>query len=130
MKNLSIPAVLFPLWALGAGIINGLLGTGGGILLTYALAKSLPREKYSPKDVFVCSMTAIIPISVFSLFTYPTELSPSLSSLLKLVLPSAAGGILGAVLSSKLKSIILEKGFALLIVYAGLRMLTTLGGAV
>ena len=128
MKNLSSVSVIFSIFALGAGVVNGLLGTGGGILLTYALAKALPRTKYSPKDVFVCSMTAVIPISLFSLFTYPRERSPSLPVLLGIILPATAGGILGAVLSTKLKSVIVEKAFALLIVYAGLRMLINIGG--
>jgi len=128
MKKFSSVSLVFSLFALASGVVNGLLGTGGGILLTYALAKALPRTKYSPKDVFVCSMTAVIPISVFSLFTYPPEMSPSLTVLLGIVLPAAAGGIFGAVLSAKLKSVIVEKAFALLIVYAGVRMLIRIGG--
>ncbi|MBR6807413.1 MAG: TSUP family transporter [Clostridia bacterium] len=125
MKSTSrfIPHIVFVLLSLGAGCINGVLGTGGGLLLTFIISRSLRGKGYSPKDVFVCSMTAVIPICVFSLFTYPSKLAPAPGELIGIVLPAAAGGLVGAVLSDKLKTVILQKGFALFVIYAGIRML-------
>ncbi len=125
MKSISriYPYIIFTLFTFGAGLVNGLLGTGGGILLTFIISRVLHGKDYSPKDVFVCSMTAVIPICLVSLFTYSTDILPNTRSLLGIMLSAAIGGLLGAVLSDKLKSAVLEKGFALLIIYAGVRML-------
>ena len=68
-------------------------------------------------------MTAVIPICLVSMFTYSTDILPNTRTLIGIMISAAIGGILGAVLSDKLKSAVLEKGFALLIIYAGARML-------
>ena len=124
LRKYSVSLILlFTVFTFGAGIVNGLLGTGGGILLTYIISKVLTRDKYSPKDVFVCSMAAVIPISIFSLLTYPSVTVQSKKELTGIIFSAATGGLIGAILSNKLKSVILEKAFAIFIIYSGIRML-------
>ena len=122
-KSSIITQIIFIIFAFGAGTVNGLLGTGGGILLTYVISLTLRDKDFSPKDVFACSMVAIVPICIFSLFTYSFDVFPTVKELLCIIIPSVLGGLTGAILSDRLKSVILEKAFAILIIYAGIKML-------
>lgn len=107
-----------------AGFINGLLGTGAGTILIFIYSLLYGgRKGYSSKDSFASAMTAVLPISVFSLLTYRIPDVFDFSLLYSLILPAAAGGILGAYLSGKVKAVFLKKLFAVLVIYAGFNML-------
>ncbi len=107
--------------ALAAGALNGLLGTGGGILFTLIYRKLMP----SPKDAFVSAMTTVLPISAVSLMTYGGDAVLSAGELVPLAISSGLGGLLGAYLSTRVSSRTLELIFSLIVIYSGLRMLFT-----
>jgi len=105
---------------MAAGFLNGLTGTGAGII--FLLLFRILRGKLS-KDAFAFSMSCVIPLSAFSLFTYRMPEDFSLLTLAVTLLTAAAGGICGALLQQKLKIDFLKKVFAILVIYSGISMI-------
>lgn len=107
-----------------AGIINGLLGAGGGIIITYYLSHALNSEEKSENGVFANAVATMLPISVASVVLYLIKGYVSLEKELLTILPSAIiGGILGAFLLKKLKLKIVKIIFAALVTISGFLML-------
>ena len=119
--------VLFPLLLIGTslagGAVNGLLGTGGGIIFAYLFKYIEKRGRAHEGTAFPSAMAVILPISLISLTTYDTFAGFDLPFILKLAVPSAVGGLAGAYLSSRVKPIFLERLFAILVISAGIKML-------
>lgn len=103
-----------------AGLINGFFGGGGGMVLVPLLAGwcGLGQRK-----AFATSVAIILPLCVLSaaiyLFRGGVELLPAL--------PYLAGGLVGGLLGGKLFKGLnmtwLRRGFALLILYGGVKAL-------
>lgn len=110
------------LGSFSAGILNGIIGTGGGILFML-LARLLGLTVSDEKNLYAFAMMCVIPTSAVSLLLYPAvPLSPAV--LAKLFLTGIGGGIGGALLKEKIKTSWLNLTFAALTVYAGISMLT------
>jgi len=108
-----------------AGFLNGLLGAGGGIVLIYALAAL--KQDDSPdavRDTFAAAVACILPMTALSALLYASDGRIRWEEVPMLVLPAAAGGILGAFLLDRLPTKLLKKIFAVLVLIAGIRMLT------
>ncbi len=118
--NSSTKKLLAIAVGLGAGIINGLLGTGGGILIIFA--SSLLFPSLSKKDIFATSIASILPMSVVSAASYLQNGSFELKDCLIYILPAAVGGIAGAILLDKIKIPLLKKIFAAMVIWAGITM--------
>lgn len=105
----------------GAGAVNGLLGTGGGILLLSVL-----RRHVGARDAFASALVCILPLSVLSVVLYYLNGTLSLSALnsdtLPFLLGAIPGGILGAFLLDKIKPAHLQLIFAALLLFSGWRM--------
>ncbi|MBQ9151599.1 MAG: sulfite exporter TauE/SafE family protein [Clostridia bacterium] len=129
------PWILCALTGLGAGLLNGLLGAAGGILLVVALPRitpppllyppSLPLGTYHERrDILATALAVMLPISAVSgAFYWLGGIRPSPTLLLALIIPAAAGGLVGAKLLTKLPNHLLKKIFAAIVVIAGVRML-------
>lgn len=104
----------------GAGFLNGLTGTGAGILFLL-LFRTLNGG--ITKDAFAFSMSCVIPLSAFSLFTYAMPKDFSFVTLTVTLITAAAGGLCGALLQEKLKIGLLKKIFAILVIYSGINMI-------
>lgn len=127
--------ILLALTGIGAGLLNGLLGAAGGILLVAVLPRLTPPAKLYPpsvrlglyherRDILATALTVMLPISAVSgIFYWLNGIRPSSALLLLLILPAAAGGLLGARLLGKLPDRVLRKLFAALVVVSGIRML-------
>lgn len=105
---------------LAAGIINGLLGGGGGMIVVPGLALTLGL---SAKKSHATALAVILPASVISacvlLFTFKNDwvlLSAT-------TLGVSAGGVVGALLLKKLKNPAITKIFAVLMLLAGVKLL-------
>ena len=122
---LSARPYLLAVLAFAAGMLNGLLGTGGGMVLVFALGFLLSKEH--AKDAFVISSVGVLAFSVVSTLLYGTGGSYDPAVLPRFALPAAAGGVLGAFLFRRIRTFWLQKLFAVLMLYAGLRMLGVLG---
>ena len=116
--------LLFVFTGAAAGTVNGLLGTGGGIITFFVLTKIYAKSgEYSTKDVFATTYAASALTSVASVFFCLSRGSLSLSEAAPYILPAVAGGAVGAILLDKFNAGIFRKLFALLVVWAGLSMM-------
>lgn len=123
----------------GAGLLNGLLGTAGGILLVTLLPRLTPPQRLAPpyapdplplgetherRDLLATSLCTMLPVSAISAVLYMRNGHiPPWNTLAILALPAIAGGLLGAFLLGRLPNRFLKKLFATLVIVAGLRML-------
>lgn len=107
------------LGGLGAGLVNGLLGSGGGMLAVPALegAGLKPRSAHSS------SLAVILPISAVSALMYLKAGRVTLSA----ALPYMPGGILGALVGAwlmrRISPKLLRVIFGGFVIWAGLRLL-------
>ncbi len=113
--------LILPFGGLCAGFINGLLGTGGGIIIIFML--NMMYRNSDPKDSFATAIASILPMSVVSAGFYLKGGSFALSDVLIYILPAVVGGIMGALLLCRIKADLLKKVFACLVIYAGVSLI-------
>jgi uncharacterized membrane protein YfcA len=123
MKTLSKSKFFLPFTGFLSGIANGLLGAGGGIIIVYALNYSLGGQISDRRDVFANALCVMLPISVVSCIFYAASGNLPLSGIGLYSLPAILGGILGALLLSKIKLDALKRLFAALVIYSGVMLI-------
>ena len=103
-----------------SGTVNGLFGTGGGIIAVFALSH-VPffQNCLSPKEVFATTLFSAFIMSLSSVFIYARNGGVDFSAALPYLPAALAGGCAGAFLLDKIKTGVLSKIFALLVLYAG-----------
>lgn len=100
--------------SLFAGVLNGLLGTGGGIPLYFMLSKEgEDKRAYATASVCVLLLSAQTLLLYRSAATSLTAVSPFLP------LFAVLGGSLGAFLLGKVNTRILRLFFGLLLLFSG-----------
>ena len=104
-----------------AGLLCGLLGSGGGIPLLLFLHRALPN---TPRTCFSLCVTVMTVFASITLWRYWENGALSLSDAAPFFFPSAVGGIIGAHLLGKIDVGRLRLLFALLCLFGGFRMLT------
>lgn len=105
--------------ALGAGLLNGLLGTGGGVALWFAATRRQERKK-----AFATSATGVLFLSVESLLLSPSEAFSVIKELTPLFLLFALlGGATGGLLLGKIPVKLLNGIFAFLLIGSGVFVL-------
>ena len=97
-----------------AGIVNGLLGTGGGILLLLVL-----RRITEPQNAFASALACILPLSLLSAWLYWQNGTVTVSALLS---PDTLPFLIGAILLDRLKLSVIQTLFAALLLFSGWRM--------
>lgn len=121
--------ILIAVGSLAAGIINGLLGAGGGIILIFVLAPALGGlyengdEFYKRRDLMATSLSVMLPVSAVSAFRYGMNGMLDWGYISKIILPAILGGLLGGILLDKLKESFIMKLFAFLVIYSGIAMI-------
>ena len=106
-----------------AGLANGLLGAGGGILAVFGLLREHPKE-LSPKDAYASALTVMLPLSLLSFLRYLQAGSLSdTPSLTPYLLPALAGGAAGALLLGRLGNRSLRRLFGALVIWSGILMI-------
>ena len=116
------------LTGIAAGVINGLLGTGGGILALLMLARWQRRtasdaSKEDARAAYATSLAAMLPVSLLSLLQYTAKGGIDLSAFTPYLLPALAGGLVGGVLLDRVRLPLLRTLFAALLLFGGVRML-------
>jgi uncharacterized membrane protein YfcA len=107
-----------------AGTVNGLLGAGGGIIITYFLSRILTKDQKNENGVFANAVATMLPISIVSLLIYITKGYIKVNASLLTLVPSALiGGILGAFLLTKLHLKTVKIIFSFLVVISGIMMI-------
>lgn len=120
-------SALFALAGILSGIVNGLLGTGGGILTVLFLSKIYAKDSaYSTKDIFAITLCSSVLMSSASLLFYISSGCFSVSESAVYMLFAIPGGVLGAILLDKLSSKTMKLIFALLVIWAGISMMIKL----
>ena len=120
---------LVAIGALSAGIINGLLGAGGGIILIFVLAPALGGlyengdEFYKRRDLMATSLSVMLPVSAVSAFRYGLSGALDRGYISRIILPAILGGLLGGILLDRLKESFIMKLFAFLVIYSGIAMI-------
>jgi len=100
------------------GVMNGLLGAGGGML-------AVPMLKQFGLDqtrAHATSLAVIFPLSIVSTAAYLWLGRFELRDATVYLLPGVAGALLGAWLLAKIPQVWLRKAFACLVIWAGIRM--------
>lgn len=117
-------ALYLALGGLAAGLCNGLLGAGGGIITVFVLSRiTAGNESLAPQDVFANALCVMLPISAVSCLRYAVTGNLSADGFGIYVIPAAAGGLLGAVLLGRMRSARLKTLFSALVIYAGVLLI-------
>lgn len=114
-----IKNVIFYFGIFFSGVINSLLGVGGGILVITILSK-LDLE---PKKAHATSICVILPICIFSAFLYLYRQRVKISDVAEYVFGGVLGSIVGAFILSKLNPKILKRTFGGFVIWAALQLL-------
>ena len=118
LKTASIAAI-----STLSGVINSLLGAGGGILLSLTLPALVEEAFPDRRDVYINAQAAMIPGCALSCLIYSMRGMMDTVGFSLLAIPAAAGGALGSFLLYKIKSGVIQILFALLVIWSGARMI-------
>lgn len=106
------------LLGLAAGLLNGLLGTGGGLVAVPLLSGPLGL---STREAFATSLTVMLPLSAVTLAGKLWQTGAPPLSAAPYILGGIAGGILAGRLICRIPTKWLRGLFALLILWGGIR---------
>ena len=112
--------VVIGLGAVFVGLVNGLLGAGGGVLVVMLLARLLRLEQHRAQATAVAVM---LPVSVVSAVVYGVRGTVDWGLLWPLCAGTVAGALLGAKALYKLSSVWLKRLFGALMIVSAVRML-------
>ncbi len=108
-----------PTYGIVTGIVNGLLGAGGGMIAVPALKKvGLDQRRAQANAIAV-----ILPISIVSCVMYMMRGNVTVSDSLPYIPGGIIGTLIGTFLLSKLPTNILKKLFGGFMIWAGIRLL-------
>lgn len=100
-----------------------MFGSGGGLVAVPLLEKLIGAE---PKEAHATSVSIILPLSVVSAFLYLNNGHLDLYTALKYVPFGILGALTGGWLLKKFSNKILRKTFAVLLIFAAIRMVVRL----
>ena len=100
--------------AAAAGIINGLLGAGGGMVLVPMLTAT---GELKEQEVFPCSVSMILPLCIVSLAVTGYSSTLPWSEAFPYLLGSIPGGLLAGLLGPKIKVAWLHRGLGLILLW-------------
>ena len=106
-----------------SGLINGFVGTGGGIALIFLFYLINSGEEGNVKNNLAMTIVSVIPMSAAALFVYMRGSNVDIPLIGRLFIPIAIGGIVGAYLMDKIDKKWLSIIFSALIIYSGIRLI-------
>jgi len=106
-----------------AGLCNGLLGAGGGIVAVLFLASLTGGDAESRRSVYVNALCVMLPLSALTLFRYVSAGAASVEIEPWTVLGAIVGGILGGVLLDRISGKVADRVFALMTAVSGILMI-------
>ena len=113
--------VLLLLIGLGAGVLSGVFGIGGGIIVVPALIFLL---KYAPQQAAATSLAALVlPLgAAVGAWTYYKAGQLEIMPAVIIALGMMCGAFFGAKLATSVDAVILKRAFAVLLVVMAVRM--------
>lgn len=118
-RKLSRPGLISALGGLGAGLINGLLGSGGGMIAV----PMLERAGVEASRAHATSVAIMLPLSAVSAVFYLMGDSVTFADALPYIPGGVIGALLGVLLLRRIKPALLRRLFGGVAVYSGLRIL-------
>ena len=112
-----------PLMGALAGVANGLLGAGGGIIVVYALSLTLGEALGDTREVFANALCVMLPISAVSCIGYAFMGELSAEGVGVFIIPAILGGLCGGLLLGRIKTILLKRLFAVIVIYSGIMLI-------
>ena len=106
-----------------AGIVNGLLGAGGGIIVVCAISVALSDELCDVRDVFSNALCVMLPISAVSCVGYALMGELSADGIGVFIIPAILGGVAGGLLLGRINTTLLKKLFAAIVIYSGIMLI-------
>lgn len=103
-----------------AGLVNGFFGGGGGMVLVPLLTGKCGLDQ---RRAFATSVAVILPLCVLSSVIYFLRGGLELAAALPYLAGGLAGGFIGGKVFKKLNMDWLRRGFALLMLYGGVKSL-------
>lgn len=110
---------LYPILAMFAGMINGLLGAGGGMLIVPLLKKC----GLSQRATHATSVCVILPICLVSAIIYLLRGQVALNDALPYLPFSFLGALIGAFTLAKIQQSFLKKLFGGFMIWAAVQLL-------
>lgn len=104
-----------------SGLVNGLLGSGGGIIFVVGCTLFMNTEQKSAQASAIPAMLAFSVVSAVLYLINGTQVQ--LEIMLPVIIGSAIGGVGGALLLNRFSNKLLRYIFAGMIIFAGIRML-------
>lgn len=120
MKITSQNGLRMAVVGLIAGLINGLLGVGGGTILIPAMVFFFGIEQHIAHGT---SLAVILPTAIISTLIYQVNQNLDLQLAFQVAASGMIGGYIGAKLMEHIPSRHLKKIFGLFMIFAGMRML-------
>ena len=111
--------------SLAAGVCNSLIGAGGGIILSFALGRFLADKFPDKRNIYVNSQAAMILPCALSCVIYASRGGLDLGGSSLLAIPAAIGGVIGSLMLPRIRVSRLKAVFAALVVFSGIRMITS-----
>lgn len=103
-----------------AGLINGLMGAGGGMILVPLLVRWCGLED---KHAFATAISIILPLSVVSIVVYALRAPLPFSDAWPYLAGGLAGGLLGGLLFKRMSANLLHKLLGAFILWGGVQLL-------
>lgn len=120
----SYKKTIISLCATAAGLCNSMIGAGGGIILSLALAKLFSDDFEDKRNIYVNSQAAMIPGCALSCLIYSARGMLGVQGFSLLAIPAVIGGLIGSMILPKIKVGWIKTVFALLVIWSGYRMIT------
>ena len=106
-----------------SGVVNGLLGAGGGIIIVFAVSRLLSEQLSNKNDVFSMALCVMLPISLVSCVIYALRGHMSMDGFGIFLIPAIIGGVIGGLLLGRLKAAFMRKLFAILVIISGILLI-------
>lgn len=119
MKKFSKSKIFVLFGGLSIGILNGLFGSGGGMLAVPLLKK----EGLSQEEAQANAIAVILPITVLSAALYYFGGNLDIKAAIGFIPGGILGALLGTFLLSRIPQKYLRKIFAAFMIWAGVRLL-------
>ncbi len=103
-----------------AGLINGLMGAGGGMVLVPLLVRWCGLED---KHAFATAISIILPLSIVSIVVYAMKAPLPFADAWPYLAGGLAGGLLGGLLFRKMSANLLHKLLGAFILWGGIQLL-------
>ncbi len=116
-KNATVKLALI---GLISGVINGLFGSGGGMIVVPSLIFIMGMEDYK---AHATAILIILPLTLMSSYMYLSRNAVDWSILWKVTAGGIAGGFAGAKLLGKLSQKLLRRVFGVFIIAGAIRLL-------